>query len=520
MRTAVRPPRDAGAGAALAPLALGPVALLTAAVCAVLLVLGARSGYTGGELTVLAAGRHLSWGYADRPALLPALSRLLDSATGGATIGARLPGTVLTSAGVGVTALTAREFGGNRRAQVLAAAVYASSAFVLGTGYVLSATTVDAFLWAVCGALLVRWARTGDNRLLGWLGVVTAVALQTEYLILVFWAVLGVALLTVGPRELATRPRLWVAGGCALLAATPELVWQGQHGWPWPLSRPMIDATAVGPTTFPPLLLLAAGLFAGAAGVCYGVLRLLCCDELRRYAFLGWTAIGVFAVFLALGCRPYLAAGLFPVLWAAAAVEVVRHPPPRNWRWLASWPVLAVSALLALPGAPGLPGWAGWPSSPLTPLAWLSRDGGSVATAVDPRIGPRHNDAGWLLFAETVAQAYRGLPPESRRNVVIVTKGMWGAAALERFGQHLDLPPVYCAQRDYGFFGEPTEDATGVLYVGDPAAIRPYFDELRLVGSVPEVAPGATAFPSGTPLWLAQHRNTPWALLWPALRHS
>jgi len=180
MRTAIRP-RLGGSGndgGALAPLATAPVLMLAGCVGAVLLVLSWRSGYSGGELSMLAAGRHLGWGYADRPAMLPALTRVLDGATGGSPIGVRLPATVLTSAGVVVTALIAREFGGGRSAQTLAAALHASSASTLGTGYVLSATTVDTFCWAVCGWLLVRWARTGDNRLPIWLGVVTALALQ------------------------------------------------------------------------------------------------------------------------------------------------------------------------------------------------------------------------------------------------------------------------------------------------------------------------------------------------------
>jgi 4-amino-4-deoxy-L-arabinose transferase-like glycosyltransferase len=343
----------------LAPLATRPVRLVASVVGAVLLAVSWRYGYSSGELYLLAAGRHLDWGYADQPPLLPLLARLMDTVTGGSLVGLRLPATLVASAGVLATVLIARELGGRRRAQILAASVYAGSSFLVSTGHLLATATIDAFGWAVCTWLLVRWVRTRDDRLLLWLGLVTAVAVQAAYLIICFWLMVMVTVLTVGPRELASRPRLWVGGGFALLSAAPSVLWQAGHGWPrLAAHRGMVAEQALlgGKATFLPLALMSAGLLAGAAGACYGVARLLVAVELRPYAFLGWTAIGVTALFfLAAGGRPYYVAGMFPMLWAAAAVEVERGRLPRWCRWMPSWPVLALSALLALPGCPGCP---------------------------------------------------------------------------------------------------------------------------------------------------------------------
>jgi 4-amino-4-deoxy-L-arabinose transferase-like glycosyltransferase len=510
--------RGRSGGRELAPLATVPVLAMAVATGLVLLALSWRAGLTGGELATLVAGDHLSWGYVDRPPLLPLLARLADTVAGGSTVGARLPATLLSAAGVLVTALTARELGGARYAQVLAAAVYASSAFVLGTGYLLSSTTVDVFLWSLFCWLLARWARTGDDRLPIWLGVVTAVALQSDFMIAAVWVVLCVALLTVGPRQLATRSRLWAAGALAALTTAPGLIWQARNGWPrhtaWNAVEPAISAKL----TFLPVLLLSAGVLAGAAGAVYGVVQLLRCAELSRYAFLGWTVIGVTATFLALDFRPYPVVGLFPVLWAAAAVELERHPLPRAWRWLPSWPVLALSALLALPGMTGLSGSLGWPHSPLTPATWLAQYGGRGP--FDRQLGPRPGDAAWTALADEVAGRYLALPAAARANVVIVTQSYWAAAALDRFGEARGLPKVYSAQAGYWYFGAPPEDTDTVLYVGDPAAIRPYFDELRDLGTVAAGPPGAGVVPGGTALWLVGGRHEPWSRLWPLLRAS
>lgn len=488
-------------GEKLAPLAIRPVLLVAGAVGSVLLAVSWRYGYSSGELYLLAAGRHLDWGYADQPPLLPLLARLMDTVTGGSLGGLRLPATLVTSAGVLVTALTAWELGGGRYAQILAASVYAGSAFLLGTGHLLATSTIDAFLWAVCSWLLVRWVRTRDDRLLLWLGLVTAVAVQAEYLVIVFWLVVLVAVLTVGPRELASRPRLWVAGGFALLSAVPSALWQAGHGWPrLAAHRGMVAEQALlgGKAAFLPLVLMSAGLLAGAAGACYGVARLLAAAELRPYAFLGWTAIGVTAVFLATGGPPYYVAGMFPVLWAAAAVEVERGQLPRWCRWVPSWPVLALSALLALPGLP------------VMPVSWL-HGAGPVAAA-----NPRLVEVGWP--ADAVAGVYRTLPPPAQRNAVILTRSYWAAAALDRFGPALGLPPAYSGDRGYWYFGGPPENAKTVLYLGDPAPLRPYFGQLRPLGSVDSTALGVRTLAGATPIWLATARRQPWSVLWPALR--
>jgi len=514
MRAVVTRPRDGGT--ALAPLACVPVTAVAAGFAVVLLVLSWRTGLTGGELGALAAGDHLAWGYVDRPPLLPMLARLAEAITGESTLGARLPAVLLSTVGVVVTALTARELGGGRYAQVLASALYASSAFLLSTGYLLVTTTVDAFLFAVAGWLLVRWARTCDDRLAIWLGVVTAVALQADYLMAALWGVLCIALLTVGPRQLANRPRLWVAGAVAALTTVPGLVWQAQHGWPRHAAWNTAESAMGAKLTFLPVLLLSAGLLAGALGACYGAVRLLRSDELSHYAFLGWTVIGVTAAYLALDFRPYNVAGLLPVLWAAASVDLERHPLPRAVRWLPSWPVLLVSALLALPATAGLPGLPGLSSSALSPTTWLARYG--AKGPFDRQVGPRPGDAAWTGLADAVAARYRELPAEVRPHVVIITQGYWAAAALDRFGGSRGLPEVYSGQGGYWYFGTPPEDAGPVLYIGDARDIRPYFNDLRELGPVGAGTPGSAALPGGDTLWLASGRREAWSRLWPELR--
>lgn len=84
-------------------------------VVVVLLMASGRVGYFDDELYFLAAGRHLAWGYADQSPLVPLLARAMDSLIPGSLVAERLPVTILTAAGVMLTALIARELGGQRQ---------------------------------------------------------------------------------------------------------------------------------------------------------------------------------------------------------------------------------------------------------------------------------------------------------------------------------------------------------------------------------------------------------------------
>ncbi|HEX2298018.1 MAG TPA: glycosyltransferase family 39 protein [Pseudonocardiaceae bacterium] len=344
-------------------LARGPVLTIAAAVAGILLAFSGRYGYFGDELYFLAAGDHLSWGYADQPWLVPLLARVMDTITGGSLVGLRLPAVLVTAAGVVVTALIARELGGGRRAQIMAAGAIAVSGFLLPAGHYLATSTLDPFGWTVITWLIVRWVRTreqgaADDRLLLFAGVVTALTLQVKFLIPAFWLALGISVLVLGPRDLLRRPMLWAGAAVAVIVTVPTLVWQAHNGWPYLELTRQVSAEMEyigGRLTFLPLAIITAGVLVGIVLVCYGLWRLLRAPELRPYRFLGTTMLGVTAIMLAANGRPYYVSGLYAVLWAVAAVELQRHRPAIWWRWIPTWPVYALSALVAVSGLPWQP---------------------------------------------------------------------------------------------------------------------------------------------------------------------
>ncbi|MCI2418182.1 glycosyltransferase family 39 protein [Saccharopolyspora sp. K220] len=484
---------------ALVGFAKGPLLLIFAAVVLVLLATSGRYGYFADELYALAAGRRLDWGYADQPPLVPLLAVAMDTLLPGSVVALRIPAALVTGAGVFVVALLAREFGGDRRAQALAAGAWAVTVQFVSAGHMLVTWAFDPFLWAVITWLLVRWTRLhhegrAADGLLLWAGVVTAVALQVKFLIPAFWACAVLAVVATGPRELLRRPMLWCGAATALITTVPTLVWQHTHGWPQLRMPTAIAAENWYGWLFVPLAVTCAGAV-GAVLVCYGLWHLLSAPELRAYRYLGWTALGVTAVFFLAEGRPYYVAGLYGLLYAVASVGLQRRREAgARQRWVA-WPAFGASACLALAALPILP-----------------------ASAISPHDVFSRGSVGWPKITAIVADTYHRLPSDRQRTTAVLTHDYWSAAALDRYGPEFGVPRPYSGSRGFWYLGQPPDDAEQVVYLGgNERYLRAFFHEVRLATTVHSGLEVETYY-EGTPVWLAAGPKQPWPRLWPQLR--
>ncbi|OLT16557.1 hypothetical protein BJF78_14100 [Pseudonocardia sp. CNS-139] len=493
------------AAAVVPPPAWRPVLAIAGLAGVVLMLSNGRYGYWGDELYYLAAGRHPDWGYADQPPLVPLLARAMDELFAGSLVGFRLPALLLTVAGIVVAALTARELGGGRRAQVGTAAAYATAPFLLGHGHLLSTNTVDFFLWGVALLLLVRWTRVRDDRLLLALGVVTAVALQAKLLIPVLLLAAAAGAAVFGPREIFRRPLLWVGAVVAAASAVPTILWQAANGWPQlavaDATNAEVAGTYGGSLGFVPLALFVSGLPVGAPLLCYGLWRLLRSPQLRPYRFLGVAVVLTTAFFVVTGGRYYYVVGVFALCWAAGAVEIERalaRGAGKWWRRLTGRTAFAVAAVVVV----------------LTTLPWVPVS----AVGRVPGLGSPFaaEEIGWPQLADAVTGAYRQLPPEQQATTVVLGDTYRQAAAVERFAPP-ELRPAYSGSRGYWFLAVPPADTTTVLYVGgDEATLRTWFGAVQQVATV-DNGLGIRNVNQGAPVWLCTEPRAPLPELWPEL---
>jgi hypothetical protein len=465
-----------------------PAALIAAVVLVVLAVFATRYGYHRDELYFVAAGHHLAWAYDDQGPLTPAIAGAIDSIFPGSLFALRLPPALMAAAIVLLAGVIARELGGDRRAETMAAACTAISAVVLATGHLLSTTTFDLLAWTVVSWLIVRSIRSGDDRL--WLpaGFVTGLALLDKPLAAFLVAALFVSILIAGPRRLVLSP--WVIGGAvvALIMWAPWLIWQSQHDWP------QIDVarsiTAGGSTSsqprwaFLPYQLLLSGPFLAPVWIA-GLIRLLR-DE--RYRFLGLTWVVLAIAFIVTGGKPYYVSGLLPLLIAAGAPAAVGWVTTARTRRIAFGAAFAVSAAIAaIASIPVLP------EAKAAPAVGLNGDVGETI--------------GWPSFA---AQVDRVAPPHA----IAVTSNYGEAGALRRFG-HI---PAYSGHNAYWRWGPPPPGAAPVVVVGfDPVGAAPHFTGCRVAATI-KSPHDIDNDENGALVQVCTAPRRPWAAEWPSLR--
>ncbi|QKG21537.1 glycosyltransferase family 39 protein [Actinomadura verrucosospora] len=498
----------AGAASADGPAAVAwrPVLLLAGVLGALLLAVAARYGYHRDELYFRVAGRHPAWGYPDQPPLLPLLTRAAIAVFGDTLVALRIPAAVLSALGVVVAALTAREMGGGRRAQILTAASYAVCPFVVAVGHSFYTATLDVLLSTALVWVVVRWVRTSDPRMLLAAGVVAAAALNVKYLAGFLLAAIVAGLLVSGPRDFLRRPMLAAGAAVAVAAVVPGLVWQARHGWPQIDMAGKIAGSGdfAGRPGFVPFQILMTGILPSWLWI-HGLWRTYRSPQLRPFRFLGHAYLLLNIVFLATGGKPYYLAGLWAALWAAGAVEVERRGAPRGWGWAATVPAYAVTAVCSI----GL-------TLPVYPVKWLADTPQPVINADSAET------VGWPRFAREVARVYRTLPPYERAKAVIVTGNYGEAGALDRYGPKLGLPRAYSGHNGFWYFGRPPDTGGPAIVVGpdtvaDGSRLHRYWTDVRPVGRIDDGV-GLDNQEQGKPVWVCRGQRAPWTRLWPEFK--
>jgi hypothetical protein len=479
--------------------ALRPLLVLAGAVTALLLATSARYGYHRDELYFLVAGRHLDWGFADQPPLTPLIARVMGTIAPGSLVMLRLPSALAAAGTVLLTGLLARELGGGRRAQLIAAACAAVSATTLVTGHIVSTTTYDVLFSALLCWLVARVIRTGRTSLLVPAGLALGVGLLNKSLVGVLALALLVAVALTGPRWVLRSSWLAVAAVVAGVLVAPYLVWQSLNGWP------QLEMTAAiagegdqgGRLGFLPFQLLLVSPLLVPVWVA-GLVRLWR-DRSYRFLAVAWLLLVVF--YLVSGGKAYYMAGVYPALLGAGAVATdrwLRDLPARAW--LLSGALAASLVIAAVAGLAVLPARA------LPPVLEINPDAGEQVA--------------WPRYVDQVAAVWNQLPSSQRTTGLVLTSNYGEAGAIDRYGPARGLPPAYSGHNSYADWRVPIGRAGPIVLVGyEQDALRS-----RLFGSCERRATldnglGLDTEEQGAPVWVCASPARPWAQLWPEVTH-
>ena len=481
------------------PVAWGPVGGAMGALAAALTATSPLYGYHRDELYF----RMLppQWGYVDQPPLTPLIARgmaaLVDEAWA-----MRVPATVFAVVTALLVALVARELGGGRFAQGLAAWGFAFAAFPLSFGHTLFTTGLDSLAWVAASLCLIRAVLREQPR--WWLafGAVVGLATANKLLIALLVASLAVGLAVVGPRRLPWR---WVLSGLAIAAvlALPTVVYQATNGLPQVEMGQRLSAkngpqnrALMGPFL---LLLLGPGLVPVWVA---GLVALVRRPEWRRARFVA-VAFGALLVlsFVAAG-QVYYPLGLLAVVYAAGCVPVAGWLAGVAWRRRLFVGVVTVNALVSAVI-----------SLPLVPVS-------AVGSTPVPSINQAARDqVGWPTYAGQVAAVYAALPTDQRTDAIVVTTNYGQAGAIARYGPALGLPVPLSGQNELFHQARPPGSRAVAVVVGRGALMVAATNATCATVARLDNGVGVTNEEQGQPVAVCRDARRAWDVVWPQFRH-
>jgi 4-amino-4-deoxy-L-arabinose transferase-like glycosyltransferase len=409
---------------------------------------------------------------------------------------------LLAGALVVVAALIARELGGDRRAQIIAALGVAVSPMFLTTSHFLSTVTVDILAWSVGLLALTRLLRTRDVRLWLLIGVVAGIGLMNKDTMF-FWGIGVVGGLLLARDHELLRNR-WFAAGAVLAALIflPNVVWQMQHDWAtidFLRSLQSHTDSISNPLLYFPYQLMLLGPLLTVIWI-PGVWWLLRSESTRPFRALALGYLVVLLLLFVLRGKAYYVGSWYPALFAAGSVRLERAGRRPLRQYVA---YLLVSCLTAAPFA-----------LPLVPST------SSFATTIAGANTELGEMIGWDDMAHQVATIAHALPAQDQATLTILTSNYSEAGAIEYWNDELHLPQPISGQNSYWIwgYGAAHENGTTLAIGYPPSELERYFRDVRQVATVTN-AIDLHNKEYGEPIVICRGQRVPWAEIWPSLKN-
>ena len=450
--------------------------LLAVARLAVHLLTNHQYGFHRDELAMLDDARFLAWGYVAYPPFTALIGRLALELFGPALVGVRLMAALAQSIAMVLTGLMARELGGSRRAQVVAALAAAIAPMALIMGAMFQYIAFDYLWWVLIAYLMIRLLKSDDPRWWPGIGAAIGVGMLTKYTLAFYLAGLVIGVLFTAARRYLKSPWLWGGVALSVLIWLPNLVWQFQHSF---ISlRFLADIHArdvqIGRADgfLPMQLIVSANPFTLPIWLA-GLFFYLRSPAGRRYRALGWMYLVPLVLLFSLQGRFYYLAPAYPMLLAAGAVagdQWLNHLPARGSRLRQSilWGSLAAGAVVG--------GLLMLPIAPVNSSVW------NITREVHDNFVEQ---IGWPELVATVADIYAGLPADEQTQAGILAGNYGEAGAINLYGPNYGLPEAISGINSYWprGYGDPPPQVLIVLGFSRQTAEQ-FFNTCELAGQI------------------------------------
>lgn len=327
---------------------------------------------------------------------------------------------------------------------------------------------------------------------------------------------LFVGLLLTRQRKQLLSGWFWAGGAIAGLVFIPHIAWQMHYGWPtleFMANAQKFKMLALSPVAFLGQLLLEVNPFTlpvWLAGLYYFFLD----REGRRFRLFGWAFLTILILFLLQSAKPYYFGPIYPLLFAAGAVQLDRA--------FARTPLLkAVLVLFVVLG-----GCVVAPLSlPILRPETLIRY--SSFLGVRPSSGEKHQPGalpqhfadmfGWEEMVSGVSRVYHSLPDRDRRQCAIFGRNYGEAGAVDLLGNSHGLPDAISSHNSYWLWGFNGYTGDVMIVIGGSESdLTRYFKSLTPAGLISN--PYSMPYESNLTIWVARGARKPLTEIWPSLK--
>jgi Dolichyl-phosphate-mannose-protein mannosyltransferase len=462
-------------------------------------------GFHRDELAVIDDARFLDWGYVVYPPVTPFIARVSLTLFGTSMIGLRFFAVLAVGIAMVLTGLMARELGGKRSAQLVAAWAAVTAGPTVSFGYLFQYVSFDYLWWVLAAWVTIRLLKSEDQRWWVALGAVAGLGMMTKYTMAFLLAGIVGGIVLTRPRSLLNK-WLWCGAAIGFLIFLPNLIWQVRHDFISLNFLRFIHARDVKMGRADGFLPAQFWMITNVVSVpiwIAGLYFLFFKPEGKRYRMIGWMYVIPLAILLIARGRPYYLAPAYPMLLAVGTVwgeqwletlspkasRTVRRVVPRSLAISG----LAIAALVLPLAPPGSPWW-------------------KIADAPTANF---NEEFGWREMTDAVLSVRDSLPADDAP-VGVLAGDAGEAAAINLYGRGHGLPEVISGSNSHWLRGYGNPPPKTVIAAGfQRTDLEKVFESCELAGHF--------TFPYGidnsaiggqTDIFVCRRSREPWDVFW------
>jgi len=475
-------------------------------------------GYDGDELYYLAAGDRLAWGYTEFPPVVAIVAHVSRSLMGDSLFSIRFFPAIAGALLVVLTGLMARELGGGRFAQYLAALSVVIAPYFLVIHTILTVNSFEALIWTLCAYLILLSLKYRRPKLWLLVGVLMGIGLLNKFS-MIFFAFGLVGGLWLTQRQVFSKKWIWLGGMIAIALVMPTLIWQAQHGLPFLEHQQAANLYSKKP--FPDaivaLLVQSTLMMHPLAAPIWlaGLFFYLKSKDGKPYCLFGWIFVITYGLFLLLQGKSYYVGPLYPMLFAGGAIAIEQWVSGQRRLKTAISGVLVVStvAIMIPMTLPILP-----MESLLRFASFYSQDyflPQRANTVVATQEAPWQFRAmlGWEDTVAQVSKVYHQLPASQQAQTAILSWEYADAGAIDFYGSRYGLPTGISGAHTFYFWGYENYSGDQVISLGgDRTYLQQLFNQVEQVDTVTHAQ--VIGLKSNIPIYLCKGIKVPFSQSW------